>query len=235
MTGQTGTTPPEQPQPPAPTPPASQPWLGWAAVILVGILVIIGIALASEQLNDNKQPVGAEVQITPIVGGMAVAAATAAGDTAGGEQSGEPSVVATQSAVVSATESVSAAEELSVSGAVSAAVSDVTSETELVTATETLASRATQVQPAATVEAAPVFDPGVVVQNTTGDVMIFAEPNRDGQVLDSYAAGMELVVLEPGGDFAAYPVVIDGTGWVRVRAGDGLAGWTPAAGLSVVD
>lgn len=228
MTGETGKTPPEQPQQSAPTPPpASQPWLGWAAVILVGILVIIGIALASEQFNDNRQPVGAEVQITPIVGGMAVAVATSAGDAGGAEQSGEPSVVATQSAVISTTESLSAAGELSASGAVSAAVSNV--------AGGTPTSRVTEVQPATTAEAAPVFDPGVVVQNATGDVLIFAEPNQDGQVLDSYAAGMELIVLEPGGDFAAYPVVIDGMGWVRVRAGDGLVGWTPSVGLSVVE
>jgi hypothetical protein len=32
-------------------------------------------------------------------------------------------------------------------------------------------------------------------------------------------------VLAPSGDYADYPVVVDGVGWVRVRAADGLVGW----------
>jgi hypothetical protein len=50
-------------------------------------------------------------------------------------------------------------------------------------------------------------------------------------VLDSIAEGSILTVMEPGGDFASYPVEQEGQSWVRVRAADGLVGWTPTEGL----
>lgn len=213
--------PPQGPVPPSEPaqakPSGSQPWLGWAAAILVVILVLIGVAMGVERLNDRTQRSGAEVQLTPIVGGMAV-------PTTPGSGNGEPSVTVTNGAAVTATGTLSP----------SAAVTD----TATISGTAAASGTATgEAEPQVTVLAgpAPVFAPGMTVHNSSGDVSIYAEPSLDSQVLDSYAAGVALTVLEPGGDFSAYPVEIDGQGWVRVRAADGLAGWTPAAGLTVAE
>lgn len=50
-------------------------------------------------------------------------------------------------------------------------------------------------------------------------------------VLEVYDGGAAFTVLEPGLDKSVYPIVADGASWVRVRAGDGLAGWINAAAL----
>lgn len=200
----------------------SQPWLGWAAAILVVVLVLIGIALGVERLNDQTQRIGAEVQLTPIVGGMAV-------PTTPASSSGEPGVVVTDGAALTATGTLSP----------SAAVTDAATiaGTAAASGTATGGTAAGEAEPQVTVLAgpAPVFEPDTAVHNSSGDVLVYAEPSLEAQVLDSYAAGVALTVLEPGGDFTAYPVEVEGQGWVRVRAADGLVGWTPAAGLTPVD
>lgn len=195
----------------------SQPWLGWAAAILVVVLVLIGIALGVERLNDQTQRIGAEVQLTPIVGGMAVPTTPASGN-------GEPSVTVTGSSAVTTTGTLSP----------SAAVTDAVTISGTADASGTATGEA---EPQVTVLAgpAPVFEPDTEVHNSSGDVLVYAEPSLESQVLDSYAAGVALTVLEPGGDFTAYPVEVDGQGWVRVRAADGLVGWTLAAGLTPAD
>lgn len=200
----------------------SQPWLGWAALILVGIIVLIGIALIVEQLNDEEPPIGAEVQVTPIVGGMVVP--TTVQDAA----SGEPEVTVTGSgadqaaAGVGATEAVTPTESGSVTRTAGMSMP---------------AESAGGADPQVTQVAGdtPVFAPGETVQNRGGTVTIYAEPSADGLILDQYAAGVLLTVLEPGGDFNGYPVEVAGEPWVRVRAADGLVGWTPAPGLSLVE
>lgn len=194
----------------------SQPWLGWAAAILVVVLVLIGIALGVERLNDQTQRIGAEVELTPIVGGMAVPTTPAS--------SGEPGVVVTDGAALTATGTLSP----------SAAVTDAAAISGTAAASGTATGEA---EPQVTVLAgpAPVFEPDTAVRSSSGDVLVYAEPSLESQVLDSYAAGVTLTVLEPGDDFIAYPVEVDGQGWVRVRAADGLVGWTPAAGLTPAD
>jgi hypothetical protein len=197
--------------------------LGWAAAILVVIVVLIGVALGIERLNNTTQRSGAEVQLTPIVGGMAVPTTP--------DSSGEPSVTATTGGAVTATETLSAAETATeaVTTAANPAASDAAS------ATVDAASGTSEPQVRVVAGSAPAFAPDMVVQNPTGDVTIYAEADAAAQVLDSYAPGVALTVLEPGGDFAGYPVEVDGEGWVRVRAADGLVGWTQAAGLTVAD
>ncbi len=219
MTRQTRKTPAERPpqQPPKPSAKpssGSQLWLGWAAVILVAIVVLIGIAIGAERLNDGAEPAGAEVQITPIVGGMAVPTASPGGS------SGEPDVTATHSGAVTPTETLSA------TGAAGVNAGETPSRTQ-----EAAGASGAEDNPVPDT-LGTVFEPGATVQNAAGNVVIYAEPSLEAQILDTYAPGIALTVLEPGGDFRGYPVEIDGAGWVRVRAEDGLAGWTPAAALS---
>lgn len=59
------------------------------------------------------------------------------------------------------------------------------------------------------------------------------DAGADTPVMEVYAAGALLTVLEPSGEYPMYPVAADGRKWVRVRAGDGLVGWVPldAVGL----
>ena len=229
--------PPQEPADPAPESPGSQPWLGWAAVILVGVIVLIGVALTVERLNDTPERIGAEVQLTPIVGGMVVPTSASAGD------SGEPQVTVTSAGVVSATESATTAVEETVTRTSGVAVTTVTTEmaepTETTTTTGEAPAEGAQPEPIS--ETAPatgtalVFEVGATVQKSAGEAVVYAEPSTEAPVMDTYAPGAALTVLEPGSDFTGYPVVVDDAGWVRVRAADGLVGWTPATGLSLAE
>ena len=66
----------------------------------------------------------------------------------------------------------------------------------------------------------------VVVKLPDG-VTLRADAADDSLILQRYAIGEALEVLEPSGDYADYPISIGGQEWVRVRAGDGLVGWLP--------
>jgi hypothetical protein len=77
--------------------------------------------------------------------------------------------------------------------------------------------------PAPAVEA-PVLDAGTVI-TATGRVAIYADADPAAARFGQYEAGTVLTVVEAGGDYTAYPVVVDGRRWYRVRAPDGLVGW----------
>ena len=64
-------------------------------------------------------------------------------------------------------------------------------------------------------------------------VPVYADATLDATVLDSYRAGVEFQVLPPGGDYSSYPVEVDGHGWARIRAADGLVGWVMTDQLEV--
>ena len=72
-------------------------------------------------------------------------------------------------------------------------------------------------------EAVNVFLIGqrVVVKLPDG-VTLHADAADDSLILQRYAVGEALEVVEPSGDYADYPISIDGQEWVRVRAGDRL-------------
>lgn len=72
--------------------------------------------------------------------------------------------------------------------------------------------------------AAPRLAPGATV-SALATLRVYADADPAAPVLAEYAAGAAFTVLEPGGDYAAYPVVVAGIPWYRVRAEDGLAGW----------
>ncbi len=92
----------------------------------------------------------------------------------------------------------------------------------------TSAPAAATVAPAATPTPAPTPAPAL----STGDAVaalatlrVFADADAGAPVLAEYEAGAPFVVLEPGADYAAYPVAVNGVAWYRVRAEDGLVGW----------
>lgn len=70
-----------------------------------------------------------------------------------------------------------------------------------------------------------VFAVGDSVVATVGRVEIHADASQESMVLDSFGPGVVLDVIDPSGDYVEYPVRVEGFGWVRVRAADGLVGW----------
>jgi hypothetical protein len=56
-------------------------------------------------------------------------------------------------------------------------------------------------------------------------VTLYADAGEASPRFGVYDAGTVLTVIEAGGDYAAYPVEVDGARWYRVRAPDGLVGW----------
>jgi len=75
-----------------------------------------------------------------------------------------------------------------------------------------------------------VYAVGQVVA-AAGDVGVYTDAAQSAAIMEIYAQGALFTVMEPGADYASYPVFVDGLSWVRVRAGDGLAGWVPVEGL----
>lgn len=85
--------------------------------------------------------------------------------------------------------------------------------------------------PPATATPAPFIFAEGDVYTPPQQVALFAAAASSATVLDVYAPGTTFTVLEPSGDYIDYPVSSGGTSWVRVRAIDGLAGWTRAETL----
>ena len=129
----------------------------------------------------------------------------------------EPTVEATIAPTVEATPTVVASP---------AATEVITAEaTVQATATSTPTSRPTTRPTVTPTVVMRVFAPGDLVVASGGRVDIHADAALDSIVLDSFGTGATLEVLDVSGDFASYPVEVDGHGWARVRAADGLVGW----------
>lgn len=77
------------------------PWLGWIAALLVVVIVVVAVAMGMER-TSNQRNGPAEVRMTPLVGGMAVAVATEVatpGDTEVAEVTPLPANVAETAAI----------------------------------------------------------------------------------------------------------------------------------------
>lgn len=77
-----------------------------------------------------------------------------------------------------------------------------------------------------------LFLPGAVVV-VADSARLYTDADRNAVVMNQYGAGASFTILEPSGDYDAYPVDVAGEGWYRLRAEDGLVGWLPAALLTI--
>ncbi len=76
--------------------------------------------------------------------------------------------------------------------------------------------------------------PGQQVRPLTTAVRLYVDASRQAPVMNQYALEAIFTLLEPSGDYAGYPVEAEGERWYRVRAADGLVGWTPAEMLAAL-
>ncbi len=95
-----------------------------------------------------------------------------------------------------------------------------------ITETQTVAVTAT------VTEAAALLLPGQQVRPMTTAVRLYVDASRQAPVMNQYALEAIFTLLEPSGDYGGYPVAVEGEQWYRVRAEDGLVGWTPAEMLA---
>lgn len=211
----------------------TQPWAAWIVAALGVILVVIVVYLALERANEMARRQAAE-QVVPIVGGMVVSSPAPTADAPASAPT-IPPVTATLGAKVmgdaedgDSVPTGEAAEEAAAPGAedTSSASSEATDEPDTptpmpATSTPRAITRVPAVEPA-------VFAPGDAVITPGTRLTLYADATLDATVLDAIAPNTTLTVLEPSGDFTAYPVLRDGHNWVRVRAVDGLAGWIVA-------
>ena len=54
---------------------------------------------------------------------------------------------------------------------------------------------------------------------------VYADADSQSLIMNVYNDGTAFTVVEPSGEFKAYPVIVDDMEWYRVRAEDGLVGW----------
>jgi hypothetical protein len=57
---------------------------------------------------------------------------------------------------------------------------------------------------------------------------LYNDATAAGLVMSVYGAEARFTVLDPSGDYAVYPVEREGRHWYRLRAPDGLVGWSAA-------
>ncbi len=95
--------------------------------------------------------------------------------------------------------------------------------------------------PTPTATPIPLLTPGqrVIVGNTDGQgIRLRGSPGLNGLTLAIYDDGQPFEVLEPGSEYAAYPVEVDGYRWYRLRVADDptdqLVGWA-AGDFLIID
>ncbi|MBX3013536.1 MAG: SH3 domain-containing protein [Caldilineaceae bacterium] len=68
---------------------------------------------------------------------------------------------------------------------------------------------------------------------TTGqEVRLRTDAAANAAIMHVYGVGEQFTILDPSGDYAIYPVEKDGQLWYRLRAADGLVGWSIADHLA---
>ena len=97
----------------------------------------------------------------------------------------------------------------------------------LILPTEAVEPTATPLPPTPT--PIPVLEVGQTVRiaNTDGEgIRLRADASTNSITYDIYRDGDLFTVVEPSSDYTGYPVEAEGYRWYRVRAEDGLVGWT---------
>ena len=79
-----------------------------------------------------------------------------------------------------------------------------------------------------------VYQPGATIA-ARGIVRVYPAADPRAQAMSEYQAATTFVVIEPGADYAGYPVETNEVRWYRVRAEDGLVGWVMADGVEPQD
>ena len=82
-----------------------------------------------------------------------------------------------------------------------------------------------------TVSPAIVLSAGQRVRATT-TTRLYADATRQSMVMGQFDPATQFTVVVASGEYAHYPVDVDGEAWYRVRTIDGLVGWVPADGLT---
>ena len=90
---------------------------------------------------------------------------------------------------------------------------------------------ATPLPTATATESVRVFVPGQVLV-AIETVRLYADASQQAPVMNEYLSNATFTLLEPSGDYTAYPVTQEGKAWYRLRAADGLVGWVPTDELA---
>ncbi len=171
-----------------------------------------------------EQPAG----LRRVAGGIALIGALVLGGC-GGEQpaaTSTPPAIAVESGGMALTGSATPAapgSNSTVTQSSSEATSPASATTQVAEATAPSAGAAT-IEPAAP---SILLAAGAEVA-AVGKVRLYADPDPAAQRLAQYPADARFVVVEPSGEYTAYPVENGGVGWYRLRAADGLVGWAMA-------
>lgn len=172
---------------------STQPWLGWVAAGLVVLIVVVAVAMGLERSNQ-RDSLEAEVNMTPIVGGMAVATAAGSGQDAAsnaGAASGEPDVTSLVTVTMPLTETEGVTEAAALTDTSDVTDTSGATETEGLTGTEPLTDSA------AVTDADGLTDTGAV---TTTDVTMTEEATGADETLtetDALTQSAEAATPEP--------------------------------------
>jgi hypothetical protein len=191
-----------------------------ALALCVGLALLAGCGgdqPSAANTNNTNTAAATPPTVAVETGGMALGGAAPGGVAAAG---------------AAVTESATAAGEAAASdaGAGSAGGADPSAEAAAPGAAPGAdgASADTAAQEAAAMQALPVLQAGAPI-TVTSATAVYAEPAAAALRYAVYPGDTAFTVVEPGGDFAAYPVEAEGVRWYRVRAPDGLVGWLVAS------